>query len=98
MQINEETLKELVNKFGIFREGDQDKYDEVAFILFNEQVEWKENTAEDINTFPFKGEVNNHVWKIRINDFPEEPMYTLFIDDKAILTFNDMPESWKYSK
>ena len=93
-QLNEKELKELVNKFGIFVEGDREKYDEVTSMLFNEQVEWKKNVDKNTDIFSYKDEINDHIWKLRVNNFPEEPMYTLFIDNKAVLTFDNMPENW----
>ncbi|KTD59266.1 hypothetical protein [Legionella shakespearei] len=33
-------------------------------------------------------------FKIRINDFPEEPLYTLIKDSKVLCSFNDWPQQW----
>jgi len=41
---------------------------------------------------------SNSTWKIRLNDFPEEPMYTLIVEEKEVLNFTDWPDSWKKVK
>lgn len=38
---------------------------------------------------------SNSTWKIRLNDFPEEPMYTLIVEEEEMLNFTDWPDSWK---
>jgi hypothetical protein len=38
--------------------------------------------------------VGNSEWKIRINDFPAEPLYTLIVDCSEIIHFNDWPKEW----
>lgn len=37
-------------------------------------------------------------WKIRMNDFPAEPLYTLIVDGNEIIHFNDWPENWSKPK
>lgn len=32
--------------------------------------------------------------KIRLNDFPDEPLYTLIEDNAVIIHFDDWPELW----
>lgn len=31
---------------------------------------------------------------IRMNDFPEQPLYTLFLDGQAVADFDDWPSGW----
>ena len=33
-------------------------------------------------------------WRIRLNDFPDEPLYTLIVDGREIIHFNDWPQEW----
>lgn len=88
----DEELNRLIAKFGAIREGNPEIYDEIAGLVFNEHIEWEDNP--DSYDFPFKAIVKSKPWKLRINDFPDEPMYTLFIEDEAIITFDDRPDGW----
>ncbi len=91
-----QVLDEIVTKFGLLKEIAPKEYAEVVNILFNKEIEWRKNEDAADHQFLYKQVVNDLVWKIRINDFPTEPLYTLFIGDKAILTFDDMPDTWSY--
>lgn len=44
--------------------------------------------------FPWKAEVDGEVWQVRINDFPDEVLYTLIIDGEPSGDFHDWPETW----
>ena len=48
--------------------------------------------------YPWIARVGTCVWRLRLNDFPDEILYTLFVEDKEINHFNDFPSSWKRSK
>jgi len=85
-------VHEIITKFGAIREGNPELYDEIAKLVFAENINWE--NSSDPNGFPFKATVKSKLWKLRINDFPDEPMYTLFIEDKAIITFDDRPDNW----
>jgi hypothetical protein len=53
------------------------------------RVEWRPG-----GTLPhdvFIATVDEKVWTIRLNNFPEEPMYTLRIDGTEIIHFDDWP-------
>lgn len=65
--------------------NDRDKYFSKALKWFN---------TEDAE-YPLVSNVNEECWRIRINDFPEEPLYTLFIEKRLVVSFNDWPSSWK---
>ncbi|QSQ23304.1 hypothetical protein JY651_50940 [Pyxidicoccus parkwayensis] len=43
---------------------------------------------------PFRAQVDGHTLTIRLNDFPEEPMYSLLIDGKDASDFDDWPKIW----
>ena len=45
--------------------------------------------------FPYQVVIDNKQWVIRINDFPEEALYTLMVDGKAVIDFSDWPYTWK---
>ncbi|MGB1251884.1 MAG: hypothetical protein ACPG8W_14790 [Candidatus Promineifilaceae bacterium] len=55
-------------------------------------VVWHKTTSAE---FPYMACVGDAAWKIRLNDFPEEDLYTLMIDGQSIADFNDWPEAWK---
>lgn len=55
-------------------------------------VAWQRTgTAE----FPFVARVAGQSWRIRINDFPAEALYTLLIDGQAVADFDDWPAAWQ---
>lgn len=60
--------------------------------VFQTPVQWEE--TEDVD-FPWKAALATHEWKLRINDFPEEPLFTLFIDGSEWGDFDDWPPAWK---
>ena len=35
--------------------------------------------------------VSDDTWKVRLNDFPDEPLYTLMINQSEIIHFDDWP-------
>jgi hypothetical protein len=39
--------------------------------------------------------VDGELWEIRVNDFPAEHMFTLLIEGREVLDFDDWPESWQ---
>lgn len=43
---------------------------------------------------PFQANVGEDVWVLRLNEFPEEPLYTLFIEGRAIGSLDDWPTAW----
>ena len=42
--------------------------------------------------FPF--ERVDKDWRVRINDFPEEALFTLFVEEHEAFDFDDWPEYW----
>jgi hypothetical protein len=33
-------------------------------------------------------------WTVRVNDFPEDTLYTLFVNDEELGRFNEWPHEW----
>ena len=56
-----------------------------------QHVEW--NDTGDVD-FPWSAQVDGARWRVRINDFPDEEMYSLEIDGVFVGDFNDWPEQW----
>lgn len=38
--------------------------------------------------------IGQQIWKVRLNDFPDEPCHTLLIDGDEVLHFDDWPSFW----
>jgi hypothetical protein len=43
---------------------------------------------------PYDAEVGRQILKIRVNDFPAEPVYSLFVDDEHVTDLEDWPPVW----
>jgi hypothetical protein len=54
------------------------------------KVVWRKGTASPWELYI--AEVDDKVWTIRMNDFPDEPLYTLLIDGVPVIHFDDWPE------
>jgi hypothetical protein len=57
-------------------------------------IPW-ETAAKMEKDIMFRAIVGGAKWAIRMNDFPDEPLYTLLIEGKAIIHFDDWPKFWK---
>lgn len=44
--------------------------------------------------FPVAARVDGQWWVLRLNNFPDHPMWTLFIDGVRRFDVDDEPESW----
>jgi hypothetical protein len=44
--------------------------------------------------YPYRAETVLGVVVIRVNDFPAEPLYSIFIDDVFVTDLEDWPEGW----
>ena len=43
---------------------------------------------------PWRSQVGPVIWAVRVNDFPEEHLYTLFVNDEVVGNFDDWPRQW----
>ena len=42
----------------------------------------------------FEARVDGRPWAVRLNDFPEEPLYTLIVAGDEVIHFDDWPAFW----
>ena len=44
---------------------------------------------------PYQARVGGEVWSVRLNDFPDEHLYTLLVDGHESESFDDWPSCWE---
>lgn len=60
--------------------------------LLSTPLDWRETDDPD---FPWETQWNGNSLKLRLNDFPEEPLYTLLESGHALGQIDDWPANWK---
>jgi uncharacterized protein YjaG (DUF416 family) len=55
-------------------------------------LSWRATNDVD---YPWSTEVAGETWRVRLNDFPDDIMYTLIINDAVIGDFHDWPGCWR---
>ena len=78
--------------------GSPDVQDKLAnnwddFHELKQPVSWRTATSGTKHIL-FEALVGQEKWAIRMNDFPDEPMYTLIVNDRAVFDFDDWPAFW----
>lgn len=56
-----------------------------------EKVAWNRGVDP---SYPFQAEFEGERLAIRLNDFPEESLYTLMVNGQEVINFDDWPEAW----
>jgi hypothetical protein len=56
-------------------------------------ISWSVTT--DLDT-PWQASLGGLRLAVRMNDFPEETLYSLIVDDKAVANFDDWPAAWTH--
>lgn len=59
---------------------------------FDLNLKW--NKSDDVEC-PYHTEFNGHKLQVRLNDFPDEKMYSLIIDGDSLCSFDDWPKNWE---
>jgi hypothetical protein len=52
---------------------------------------WRDDGDPD---HPWTASVAGASWRVRLNDFPDEPMYGLMAGDRHLGDFHDWPQPW----
>jgi hypothetical protein len=55
-------------------------------------VPWRTTSGE--GHIEFEADVDGARWSIRMNDFPDEPLYTVLVDGDEVMHFDDWPSIW----
>ena len=61
-------------------------------VAMSRSVAWKTTNELD---HPWEATVEGMRWQVRLNDFPDEVMYSLLIDGEKIDDFHDWPPGWE---
>jgi hypothetical protein len=56
-------------------------------------IPWKIATSGE-PYMVFEAEVGGEHWRVRINDFPDEPAFTLIVNGREVIHFDDWPAFW----
>jgi len=59
--------------------------------LFRKKIIWREVTPNGVE---FIADINGEICKLRINDFPDEPFFTLTYKEMQF-DFDDEPKTWE---
>lgn len=57
-----------------------------------EKLLWQRGTDPQ---YPYVAEFDGEQFVVRLNDFPDDQLYTLFVNDVELTSFDDWPEHWK---
>lgn len=55
------------------------------------RVQWNRTESLEI---PWEAQVDEERWEVRLNDFPEEWMYSLLVNGEVLGDFHDWPRNW----
>jgi hypothetical protein len=69
----------------------ESKMEAVVASPLQQRIEWQP-TGNPLA--PWKSCVAGETWTVRINDFPEEHLYTVFRDGVVLEDFDDWPSHW----
>ena len=56
-----------------------------------EDVDWHRGAEAN---YPYEAEINGDKLVLRLNDFPDEHLYTLLVNDEKVADFDDWPKHW----
>lgn len=56
------------------------------------KIKWNESNNSE---YPFFIVIDRKTLVLRLNDFPEEPLYTLIVDGKEVIDLEGLPSTWQ---
>jgi hypothetical protein len=60
--------------------------------LLSAEIDWQVDLD---NPFIFHARHMNEDWTLRVNDFPEQIMFSLLKDEQLVAEFDDRPLGWR---
>ena len=57
-----------------------------------EELSWRQTKDP---AYPYQTEINGDKLVIRLNDFPDNQLYTLMFNDEETASFDDWPTCWR---
>ena len=60
-----------------------------------ESVKWSRTQDP---TAMWRAKVGSDTWTVRVNDFPEDNLYTIFVNDEEVGHFDEWPQQWLRAK
>jgi hypothetical protein len=58
------------------------------------KVKWRK--THDSPEFLWGAEMGGDTWNVRVNDFPSEHLYTLFVSGNEVGSFDEWPQRWEH--
>ena len=59
---------------------------------FEQSIVW---TKQDDVEYPYVASFRGILLKVRLNDFPDQPLYTLIVADNEAANFDNWPKRWR---
>jgi hypothetical protein len=60
--------------------------------LLRTKASWQPTKQPD---WPLEARIEEKLWRLRVNEFPEDHLYTLWIDREEIGSFDNWPRAWQ---
>ena len=70
----------------------QDNWGDAPEFLRSDIV-WRRAEGRD-EGYVYSALVDGGRWFIRLNDFPDEPMFSLVVQNREVIHFNNWPSEW----
>lgn len=72
------------------------RWQNVAMVQTHAELARRQDWMSTSNPyFPLAAKVSDQWWVLRVNCYPDHPLYTLFVGDERRFDLDDLPESWR---